>query len=694
MSADGAKNRLLTNKLRRLFAEAKMPTNPALAAQILKLIDDPKSSAADFADVIRSDPGLATRLLKMANSAHFAQQSPVTTVARAITVLGLNRVKTISLAFELIAHLDRLGGSPFDMKTFWQHSLLRACVARALAGRLIAERTEEAFLVGLLLECGILLLVQVYGCSYGSLYRSANLSPTAFNAVEGRSFPHTHVEAIAVMASEWRLPEIIAVPLGQHHARPDPEQVASETECLGAIAYFVGGLRFTEGLTVDPEEHGLWEFGAAALGLDESNWDEVQREAVAEYKRVSSLYGDITPEDVDIAEVLGEANRQLASAVHYTSQRVLDVEAERASIQQEQRGLENALREYRERAALDPLTNVLNRGALMDAARRVIEQHVDKGTSIGALFLDLDDFKRLNDTYGHDVGDKALKAVAGLLVREVGHMGAVGRYGGEEFVVVLRGLAAETTRRMSAQIVASVRDLDGKVIGYPGRITCSLGAVWSDRPSVNSAEELFNAADQLMYKAKRAGKDCYLFGLLTEPYDPAADGELDADAAARPAGAGENGAASLEELAAIAKQLNEHEVDTFAGIRKQGRKKLTVPCVVHYFTGDGTDMRAEQAATRNISTGGIALLIARPLARGEAVEVVLDKGAAKLFLAGLVSFCRHIVGGIHEVGIQFVTHSVTPIIFADASEAMQNLDWVAQAARAKQNSTVESQTRV
>jgi diguanylate cyclase (GGDEF)-like protein len=695
MSANATKNGPLTSKLRRLFAEAKMPTNPVLAARILSLIDDPRSGAADLGDLIRSDAALSTRLLKMANSVQFAQQSPATTIARAITVLGLNRVKTISLAFQLISHLDRLGGTPFDMKMFWQHSLLRACLSHSLAQRVVPERAEEAFLIGLLLDCGILLLVQVHGCSYGRLHRSAHLSPTAFCLVEQKSFPYTHVDAISVMASEWMLPKIIATPLGQHHTRPQADKSSSETERLCAISYFVGSLRFADGLTVDPEEEGLWEFGARALGLDRAIWEQVLQGAAAEYERVSSLYGDVTPEDVDVAEVLGEANRQLASVAHYTNQRMLDVEAERAAIQQEQRGLENALREYRERAALDPLTNVLNRGALTEAARKAIEQHVDRGTSIGALFLDLDDFKRLNDTCGHDVGDKTLKAVAGLLVREVAHMGAVGRYGGEEFVVVLRGLTADTTRKMGAQIVASVRALDGKALGFPGRITCSLGAVWSDRQSVNSAEELFTAADQLMYKAKRAGKDCYLFGLLTEPYDPeqglerAASDAVASGGPSRTAGTGENGEATLEALAAIARQLNENEVDTFSGIRKQGRKRLTVPCVVHYFTGDGSEMRAEQAVTRNVSTGGVALLIARPLSRGEAVEVVLDKGAAKLFLAGLVSFCRHIVGGTHEVGVQFVTHSVTPIIFADATKALQNLDWVAQAARAKQDCRLE-----
>ena len=200
MSVVGNGQQALRNQLLQLFAKAKMPSSPALAEQILTLIKDSKSNASDFGAVIRTDPALAVRLLKTANSAQFVQREPVTTCERAIMVLGINRVKTISLGIQIVEHLDRLGGAPFDMKTFWQHSLLRACLARALAQRVVSEHEEEAFLAGLLLDCGILLLVQTLGCGYAKLYRSS-LSPAAFYAVERETFPHTHVDAISVMAS-------------------------------------------------------------------------------------------------------------------------------------------------------------------------------------------------------------------------------------------------------------------------------------------------------------------------------------------------------------------------------------------------------------------------------------------------------------------------------------------------------------
>lgn len=700
MPAKVTEKESLTNELRSLFANAKMPTDPALASSILKLIDDPKSGAADFAGVIRSDPALAARLLKMSNSVQYAQRTPVTTIGRAITVLGLNRVRTISLAFQLVSHLDRLGGTPFDMKDFWQQSLLRACLARSIAQKVIPERQEEAFLIGLLLDCGILLLVQVHGSAYGSLCHPTKLSPTAFHRVEMSAFPQTHVEAISAMASEWKLPQIIAVPLGQHHTRVELDQNSADTDRLSAVSYFVGSLRFADGQTVAPEEEGLQEFGRTTLGLDEAAWDRVRGGAADEYQRISQLYADVVPEDVDVTELLSEANHQLAKVAQDANQRMLDVEAEHTAIRREQRGLENALREYRERAALDPLTNVMNRGALMDAARKAVDAHLSRGTSIAALFLDLDDFKNVNDTWGHDVGDKTLRAVADLLVREVGHAGTVGRYGGEEFVVVLCGLPAELTRTAGERIIASVRELDGEILGYPGPLTCSLGAVWSQRPTVASAEELLAAADQLMYRAKRNGKNRCFFRLLTELCDsvqPAGDSTpcaAECTPSPQEAEYGQTDRSPLDELFAIARQLNDREVDTFAGVRKQERKKITLACTVYHFTNADTEMPVDQGVARNLSTGGIGLLIARPLARGEAVEVVLDKGTSKLFLAGLVSYCRHIVGSVHDVGVQFVAHSVTPIISGNASEALRKHEWLARAVRATPQRAREPQARV
>jgi len=133
----------------------------------------------------------------------------------------------------------------------------------------------------------------------------------------------------------------------------------------------------------------------------------------------------------------------------------------------------------------------------------------------------------------------------------------------------------------------------------------------------------------------------------------------------------------------LARQLNENEIEVFTELRKEERKNVVIPCTLHSFSKSISDLIAEEAVTRNISTGGVGLLIERPMVRGEPGEVVLNQGTSKLFLAGLVAFCRHIDGRIHEIGLQFVSHSVTPIISGDGAATARTHSWVERALDAK-----------
>ncbi|MCH8807322.1 MAG: FAD-dependent oxidoreductase [Planctomycetes bacterium] len=232
-----------TDELRVLFTKAKLPTSPALAAQILELAEDPDSTVEQFAEIIQMDPALAARLLRMTNSAAYAQRTPVTSIRRAVALLGLNRVRTVSLGFQLVGHLNRLGNCPFDMKAFWRQSILRACLAREFAEVVVPPCVDEAFLIGLLQDSGILLLVQLLGEPYAELYASAHLSPTAFLSAEREQFPHNHVNAVVMMGREWKLPETIIRHLAKHHTPTDLSESSSDEDRLSAVSYLVGSLR-------------------------------------------------------------------------------------------------------------------------------------------------------------------------------------------------------------------------------------------------------------------------------------------------------------------------------------------------------------------------------------------------------------------------------------------------------------------
>jgi diguanylate cyclase (GGDEF)-like protein len=664
----------LRDELRSVFTRARLPTNPAIAVEILRLADDPTAGAAQYADVIRADAALAARLLEMANAAAYAQREPVTTLRRAVTVMGLRRLRMVALGFQLVTHLDRLGDSRIDLRSFWQHSVLRACLAREIAAGVVPEHAEEALLVGLLQDCGVLLLVQILGDDYAALYASQNLSPTAFHDEERKKFPYDHVEAIRTAADEWHLPELLVEPLSHHHDRVSIGPDSTDLQRLTAVSYLVGSLPLNSELTPAPSDPALQEYARVALGLDEQALRACLDRTREAYRHIAPLLAEKLPEDLDVTDLLNQANRHLSHAATEAQTRAEQVEADRDRIRRQQAHLKTALGQYRERAARDPLTWLLNRGALTNATLACIRECRTRNLALAVYFLDIDDFKMVNDTSGHHVGDEALRVLAGTIAETVINGGFAGRYGGEEFVVVVPAIEEDDAKLRGRRLVELVRQVKLAVDGPPAALTCSLGAVWGRLSPGMSPRDLFTAADELMYEAKRRGKDRCCFKSLASPEVVA---ELTADGAA--GGRDLAGVmppdrvatmATAEDLRRLAVRLNRTEPRSFATMRKRERRELLAPCVVNCFISGAPAVRSFPGHMRNLTAGGAGLLTTRPMIRGEPVEVVIEQkdhpGAS----------------GIYEVGVQLVAQSREPILSGDAGSPDQHLDWVLEALRA------------
>jgi diguanylate cyclase (GGDEF)-like protein len=680
----------LRDQLRKVFARVKLPTSPALATRILTLADNPDTTMEQFAETIQVDAGLAARLLRIANSAQYGLSQPITTIQRAVNLLGVSQVRAIALGFQLVSHLNRLGNCPFDMKRYWQHSVLRACLAREAAVRLVPGLAEEAFLVGLLQDCGVLLLVQLLGEEYARLYRPDQLSPLAFYQAELELAAYTHVDAAVAMVEEWKLPEAIRVPISRHH-KPTPLTAGSpDLDRLCAVSYLVGSMRFVDNGSAEVNDATLRDYAASQMALTEAGLEDLFSRAAASYARLAGFLRESLPDRLDVTELLSEANRQLTAAVGDADQQARTARAERDEVRRQQAQLSSALGEYRERAARDPLTGVLNRGALAEAAARHIDQARAAGSSVTVLFLDVDNFKRLNDTHGHRAGDFVLRAVANALCESLTHAGTVGRYGGEEFVVVIPGLTSEEAADHGARVLQSIRALDVRACQLPSPVTCSAGVLWAPAQLLDNPEPLFAAADEAMYEAKRAGKDRISFraldlargGTSTGIRAVGDDARAAAAAVRRVIGEACPGAATSigERLRAIGERLNSAKSTKFVNLRKQQRQDLLTPCVLNILVPSTMSIEAGEACVRNISTGGIGLLAPRHLCRGDAVEVCIQThGSAKLYTAGLVAFCRHVEDNVYEIGVQFTAHSRQPIFSANPEEAAASRAWLAKA---------------
>jgi len=168
------------------------------------------------------------------------------------------------------------------------------------------------------------------------------------------------------------------------------------------------------------------------------------------------------------------------------------------------------IRELEKLALLDKLTNLPNRRFVEHSIFTRIEEKRRLDTDFGVLFMDIDNFKVFNDTYGHDVGDKALRMVAGTFLNNGRSFDLYGRWGGEEFIGIIRNVDRDKLVRIGERM----RKLVGSAyMVHEGRklaVTLSIGAtLFIDN---DTQESLVRRADALMYESKKAGKNRLTLG--------------------------------------------------------------------------------------------------------------------------------------------------------------------------------------
>src|SRR6201996_2678436 len=166
-----------------------------------------------------------------------------------------------------------------------------------------------------------------------------------------------------------------------------------------------------------------------------------------------------------------------------------------------------ATESLRQQAETDPLTGLANRGVFQARYREVVGDSLNHGFASALVLIDLDGFKKLNDTFGHLAGDASLCETAQRLRRAFHHVGLVARLGGDEFAVILR--APTDPARVARVLQQTVTMLSRPLFwnGLPLEVGASIGAALIGRPHRRQIVELFAEADVALYEAKAAGRN-------------------------------------------------------------------------------------------------------------------------------------------------------------------------------------------
>jgi two-component system cell cycle response regulator len=190
--------------------------------------------------------------------------------------------------------------------------------------------------------------------------------------------------------------------------------------------------------------------------------------------------------------------------------------------------LEGRLVEAREqmrfKATHDALTSIWNRGVIMDLLGRELSRSQRESGCTIVLLGDVDHFKSVNDTYGHPVGDEVLQEIARRLLLSIRSYDFVGRYGGEEFLIVLNNCKPQFAEARAEEIRKAVGSRPIQTANGSLQITMSFGLLLSHDWGVRPVEELLHEADAALYAAKAAGRNCIKFAkpeISTEKVSPA-----------------------------------------------------------------------------------------------------------------------------------------------------------------------------
>ena len=154
----------------------------------------------------------------------------------------------------------------------------------------------------------------------------------------------------------------------------------------------------------------------------------------------------------------------------------------------------------------DALTDAYNRGAFDSAIGQSLNMHFILNQPVTLLLIDIDNFKHINDTFGHAAGDEVLRGIGEALARSfIRKSDIVARYGGDEFAVILNDTTAKNCENIVDRFLSAVRNVQVPYAPEDTRITCSIG--YTEVHTDDTVESLINRADKALYAAKKNGRD-------------------------------------------------------------------------------------------------------------------------------------------------------------------------------------------
>ena len=477
-----------------------LPSLPSVVLKIIEASKDPDIGLADVAQIIQVDPALSAKLLKVANSSMYARRREITNLRDALALLGLNASLIIALSFSLVKSLSSSADNSMNYEEFWKRSILSATIARQIGFKLKLPNLEDFFLASLLQDIGILAI----DCT------NPEGLPTEFNAShlsrvnsEQDKLGLDHSDIGAWLLKSWNLPEkLYKAVLCSHTDYTQPVETHEEEifyQCV-SMSGNLSDVWFEE----DREaalQRNLRSI-ESLLGFDKKEFNAFINEISNVLPEISSMFDIKIVDDKKREQVINEA-RDILMVRNISL--IKQFEDHRDQI----KSLTAKSRDIEEEAKRDHLTHAYNRKYIDQLLLEEFEKSKKDHTPLSVAFIDIDDFKPINDSHGHLAGDKVLIETADFFTRKIRKTDTLARYGGDEFLLMLPNTDTKTAMDLLRRLVIDLKAAPGTEFkGQSIKVSTSIGvATLTGKSNFEELSDLIHAADKALYNAKKAGKD-------------------------------------------------------------------------------------------------------------------------------------------------------------------------------------------
>ncbi len=482
----------------------KLPSPPAIAVKLLNEVRKEDSSFEELSRIISSDPALTAKILSLVNSSFYALPYKVDSLEKAVSIIGVDALKNIALSFMIATNLMKSKEKGFDFMHFWRRSVTNAVTAEIFAKE-ISKKTDNTFVTALLMDIGVIILFISMPEEYQAVLDEKRICGRPLIECERKILGIDHQLIGSELLKKWGLPESIYLPIHYHHEPKFPQDLKDTVGILKVADLMSSFYHSDRGLDkLDRLRNYLQkEFGKP----QEFTTQFIDTAAEKTLEALSAFdidSGSMKP----YSELLLEANEELGKLNRSYEQIVLQLRREKERAESLAMELKEANERLRTLAFRDGLTGLYNHRYFQEIMEREIKRAARYQRPLSLILIDIDHFKQINDTFGHQRGDQVLKTLGKIIENTIRTSDIAARYGGEEFAIILpetdlKG-AAVLAERLRKAVESCPMDLNGTMT----KITISLGVTtYMGGQKEVKKSKIIDAADRALYNSKEKGRN-------------------------------------------------------------------------------------------------------------------------------------------------------------------------------------------